>query len=61
MFLMVERDRLYGPEANAQTDEDEEYQDPRRQSNQEEFHGVTRLASFGLSEGSPGSQRWNHK
>jgi hypothetical protein len=35
MFLMVERDRLSGPEANAQTDEDEEYQDPRRQSDKE--------------------------
>lgn len=43
MFLMVEQDRLSGPRADAQTDEEEEYQGPRGQSNKEEFNSMTHL------------------
>lgn len=58
---MVEQDRLSGPRANAQSDEKEEYQDSRRQSDKEEFDSITHSVSMGLSVGSPGSNRSNHK
>ncbi len=58
---MVERDRLSGPETNAQTDKEEEYQNPRRQTNNEEFNRVTHSISIGLSGGSPGSHRSNRE
>ncbi len=61
MLLMVERDRLSGPEANAQTDKEEEYQDPRRQSDKEEFNSMPHLVSIGLSGGSPGSSELDDK
>jgi len=61
MFLMVEGDRLASPGANAQTDEEEEYKEPCRQSNKEKFHAVSHLVTAELSGGSPDSNRSNHK
>jgi len=53
MFLMVEGNRLVSPGANAQTDEEEEYKEPCRQSNKEKFHDVSHLVTAGLSGDHP--------
>ncbi len=57
VFLVVEGDRLLRSGANAQADEEKEYEEPCRQSDKEEFHRMTCPVSIRLPGGSPGSDR----
>lgn len=58
---MVEGDRLFSPEADAQADEEEKKKEPYCQSNKEEFHTENRRVRIGLFAGSPGSKILDHQ
>ncbi len=56
VYLMVEGDGLLSPGADTQTDQEKEYEDSSRQSNEEEFHSVTRRFISDDPEEHPGSR-----